>query len=84
MTILNLGEAPREPIERLAWLSGVKQQALEELDAEFQRTYFDARAKGMMRQALALRLHARKRAFAFTRAENEARGRVVRRWADDY
>lgn len=80
--ILNLDDAPTPPIHRLMWLSGVMDAVKEELDAAFQEAYFDARFQGLMSQAVSLHLHARKKAYAFTRAENEARGRVVRRWPD--
>ncbi|HEY5420231.1 MAG TPA: hypothetical protein VIL10_05810 [Marmoricola sp.] len=81
--ILNLDEAPDDPIARLLWLSGVAEQAKKELDAEFQRVYFEARLEQLLPTALSLGLHPTKRVLAWTRAENEARGRAVR-WGDGY
>lgn len=81
--ILNLDDAPREPIERLMWLSGVMEQVTTELNTEFGRAYYEARLQKQFPQALALGLHSRKRALAFTRGENERRGRTVR-WQDGY
>jgi hypothetical protein len=80
--ILDFSDAPDHPIERLVWLSGVMAEAKEELNAEYQRTYFEARSQGMMKQAINLGIHSRKTALAFTRHENNARGRVIRRWED--
>jgi hypothetical protein len=79
--ILNLQEAPESPIERLMWLSGVMEEVKEELDAEFRRAYYEARLQKQLEPALALGLHSRKRILAYTRAENEKRGRTVR-WQD--
>lgn len=83
MRLLNLDDAPEAPIERLMWLSGVMEQVRSELDAEFARAYYEARLQKQFPAALALRLHSRKRALAFTRQENERRGRTVR-WQDGY
>ena len=80
--ILNLDQAPADPIERLIWLGGVHEQAQTELNAALQTAYFEARLSGRLDAALALRLHSPKRILAFTRAENEARGRTVKRWGD--
>jgi hypothetical protein len=80
--ILDFSAAPAHPIERLMWLSGVMAEAKEELNAEYQRTYFEARSQGMMPVAVDLKIHSRKTAYAMTRHENDARGRVVRRWED--
>lgn len=79
--ILNLSEAPTDNIERLLWLSGVAEEAKRELDAEFQRTYFEVRLERRLDAALELGLHPTARVMAYTRAENEARGRTVR-WQD--
>jgi hypothetical protein len=79
--ILNLQDAPESPIERLMWLSGVMEEVKEELDAEFRRAYYEARLQKQLEPALALGLHSRKRILAYTRAENEKRGRTVR-WQD--
>lgn len=79
--ILDLSEAPDDPIERLMWLSGVAEQVKAELDAEWQQAYFWARFSGRMDAALALGLHSKKRAMQYTRTENEARARMIR-WND--
>jgi hypothetical protein len=81
--LLNLDDAPADPIERLLWLSGVDRRVRTELEAEFQRLYFELRVEGRLGPALDLRLHSSKRVLAWTRHENEARGRLVR-WGDDY
>lgn len=84
MKILNLDEMPENPIERLVWLSGVDSAVRRELNAAWQEAYFDARVQGMLPEALDLRLHATKRVMAWTRHENEARGRVITRWRDGH
>lgn len=76
--ILNLEDAPDDPIERLIWLGGVAEQVRRELDPQFQQAYFWARFTGRFSEALSLGLHSRKRVMAWTRAENEQRGRMVR------
>jgi hypothetical protein len=76
--------APSDPIERLVWLSGAKQVLDTELGSAWQVAYFEARMTGRLDQALALKQHARKRVLAYTRAENERRGRVIRAWGDGY
>lgn len=75
MDILNLDALHEDPIKRLLWLSGVQDKVDEELTLAFQAAYFEARQQGRMNAALSLGLHSRKRAFAFTRAENERTGR---------
>lgn len=79
--ILNLDAAPTEPLERLLWLSGVRSQVEAEMTAEWQRVYFQLRLEGRLTEAEALHLHSHKRIMAFTRAENESRGRMIR-WGD--
>lgn len=81
--ILDLSDAPEQPIERLMWLSGAMEAVKEELDTEFRRAYYEARLQKQLEPALALGLHSRKRILAYTRAENESRGRTVR-WQDGY
>lgn len=80
-TILNLQDAPDDPIERLIWLGGVMEQVKTELDSEFQSAYFWARFSGRLTEAEGLGLHSTKRIMAWTRAENESRGRMIR-WGD--
>lgn len=84
MNILNLKDAPENPVERIVYLSGVMAAVKRELNLELQRAYFEARLQGMFEEALALKLHPRKRALAWTRHENEARGRAVSRWGDGF
>lgn len=79
--ILDLSPMPDDPIERLLWLSGVKEAVAAQMDSVWQDAYFDARLSGRLDTALDLGLHSRKRVMAWTRAGNEARGRMVR-WGD--
>lgn len=79
--ILNLDDAPKDPIERLVWLSGVKEQATSELEAELGKAYFEARLSGRFDAAVLAGPYAKKRVLALTRHENERRGRTVR-WND--
>lgn len=81
MLTLDFSDAPKDPIERLVWLSGVQAAVDRDLNAEYQRTYYDARQTGRFDTALRLRFHSRKKALAFTRAENERRGRGWK-WGD--
>lgn len=81
MNLLDLSEAPKDPIERVMWLSGVKEQATKELNAAFAEAYFEARLQHRLDTAVAAGPYARKRVLAFTRGENQRRGRVVR-WGD--
>lgn len=81
MALMDLGSAPREPLARLLWLSGVQAQVDEELEAAWARAYYDARLEEKMVEAMSLGLHGKRRALGYTRAENERRGRAVR-WND--
>lgn len=81
MTILNLKQAPKDPVQRIVWLSGVQAQVREELDRALAAAYFDVRLHGQLGEVLDLGYHSRKRVLAWTRAENERRGRIVR-WGD--
>lgn len=81
MTILNLSEAPEDPVERVAWLGGVLEAARAELDEAFSLAYFEARLQGQLDAAVHAGPYARKRVLAFTRHENQKRGRSVR-WND--
>ena len=82
--LVDFSGAPDDPLPRLLWLSGVREAVANELDAEYRRTYFTARQQGVLDQALNLGLHSRKRVMAYTRAENERRGRVIARWGDGH
>jgi len=79
--LLNLADAPTDPIERLMWLSGVKEQAAKELDDAFAIAYFEARLQRRLDSAIAAGPYARKRVLRYTRQENQKRGRTVR-WQD--
>ena len=79
--ILNLDEAPKDPVERVMWLSGVNEQVRKELDDAFAEAYFEARLQRRLDAVIAAGPHARKRVLAFTRHENQRRGRTVR-WGD--
>jgi hypothetical protein len=79
--LLDLSGAPDEPMHRLMWLSGVRDRVSIELDHEFQRIYFDLRMQGRLNDALDYGLHSGTRILAYTRRENERRGRLVR-WND--
>lgn len=79
--LLDLREAPDDPIERLIWLGGAMEQARLELDDAFAEAYFWCRFTGRLNAALALGLHSRKRVMAYTRSMNNARGRQIR-WND--
>lgn len=81
MTLLKLDAAPDTPIERIMWLSGVHEAVTAELDAAFAAAYYDARLKGLLEPAVEAGPHARKRVLAYTRAENNRRGRTVH-WGD--
>lgn len=81
MSLINLDSAPTDPIPRLVWLSGVKEQVARELDAEFRTIYFQARQRRQFDAALAVGMHSKKVALAYTRAENRRLGTRVR-WSD--
>ncbi len=81
MTILNLDDAPHDPLEKLLYLSGVNEAVSAELDAAYQSAYFEARLSGRFDAALGLGLHSKKTALRFTRRENVARSRMLR-WGD--
>ena len=64
-------------------MSGAKAAFDTQSAAVWQETYFEARLTGRLQAAIDLKLHSRKRIMAFTRAENERRGRPMR-WGDGY
>jgi len=72
---------PDDSLERIVWLGELWDIALDEIMAELQKAYFDARLEGRMPSALALAPHGRKTFLAMTRHENQSRGRMVR-WGD--
>lgn len=79
--ILNLDDAPADAIERLIYLNGVLAQVKKELEPQWQQAYFDARFTGRLDEADNLGFHSHKKIMAFTRAENERRGRQIK-WGD--
>lgn len=81
MSILNLSQAPTDPIERVAWLAGVHEAVAKELDQAFAESYFEARLTGRLEAAISAGPYARKRVLAYTRRENQRRGRSIR-WND--
>lgn len=81
MSLLNLDDMPKDPIEAVMWLSGVQEQAKKELDEAFGSAYFEARLQSRLESAVNAGPYARKRALAYSRAENQRRGRAVR-WND--
>lgn len=81
MSLLNLTDAPDDPIARLMWLTGVKEQVANELDREFEDAYFNARLQGRLEGAIKAGPYARKRVLHYTRRANQKRGRTVR-WGD--
>lgn len=81
MSVLSLRDAPRDPVDRLVWLADAQAQVADELRDAFAEAYFTARLQGLFQAALDLKIHGRKTALAFTRHENERRGRAVR-WGD--
>lgn len=81
MDLLNLSEAPKDPVRRAAWLSGVMKQARTEMENALAATYYEARLQGIFPQAVEAGPYARNRALALTRRVNRERGRMVR-WND--
>lgn len=80
---IDFSEKPHDPIEALIWLSGAKSAFDAEMEAQWRSTYFEARLTGRFPAALDLRYHSKKRILAFTRGENERRGRPMR-WGDGF
>lgn len=80
---VDFSAAPHDPIERLVFLSGAKEAFDAQVETEWRRAYYEARLTGRFKAALELNLHSRKRALAFTRAENERRGRGLH-WGDGF
>ena len=81
MTLLNLADLPSDPIEQIMWLTGVQDQVTKELDTAYRNAYFEARLQHRLESAISAGPHARKKVLAYTRQENEKRGRTVR-WGD--
>lgn len=77
-----LDQGPEDYVERVRWLSKIRAQILSAIEAEFQVTYFDARRNGQLEDVIAVAPHTVNQVYAFTRAENEARGRGVR-WTSE-
>jgi hypothetical protein len=81
MLTMDFSEAPTDPIERIVWLSGVQEVVDRELNAAFQKAYFEARQTGRLDAALRLGYHSHKKVMGYTRHENERRGRMLK-WGD--
>jgi hypothetical protein len=81
--LVDLRKAPTEALHRIVWLDEYLRLVHEEVDAELQRCYFEARLQGQLDAALAIAPHGRKAFLRMTRNENEARGRAVR-WGDGH
>jgi hypothetical protein len=79
--ILDLNQMPDDALERIIWLGGVLEQVHTELEPVWQRAYFDARLTKRLDEAEEIGLHSHKRIMAWTRAENESNGRMIR-WGD--
>lgn len=71
--ILDMSEAPKDPVQRLIWMTGVKQQVQDEIDMECESIYTRLRMEGRFDVVLAVGLHAKGRALALTRRANRAR-----------
>lgn len=71
--ILNLSEAPKDPVERLVWMTGVKQQVQDEIDTECEALYSRLRMEHRFDVVVAVGLHSKGRALALTRKANRAR-----------
>lgn len=82
-TYLDLSDAPLDPIKRIMWLGGMNEAIKRELDAAFAEAYYMARLRKQLDAAHAVGLHSHKAIMAFTRRENERRGRMVR-WGDKF
>lgn len=78
---IDFSDAPKDPVERLIWLSGARDAFDAQIEPLWQRAYFEARQTGRLDAALHLGHHSRKRVMAYTRAENERTGRQWK-WGD--
>jgi hypothetical protein len=81
MSLLNLKDAPTDPIERIMWLDGAIDQAKTEVDDALAAAYFEARLQRRFTEALANGKTSKKRALALTRRRNNQTGRQIR-WGD--
>lgn len=78
---IDLNDAPKDPIERLVWLSGAQEAFDNQIEPMWRKAYFQARQTGRLDAALNLGFHSRKKIMSFTRAENERTGRQWK-WGD--
>ena len=78
---IDLEDMPKDPIERLVWLSGAQEAFDELISPLWQRAYYEARMTGRLDTAIQMHHHPKKKVVAYTRAENEANGRAIR-WGD--
>jgi hypothetical protein len=79
---LDLSDAPHDAVERVMWLSGMAEAMNEELNLAFAEAYYTARLQHRLDAVRALGIHSNKKIMAFTRAENERRGRMLK-WGDN-
>lgn len=80
-SLLNLEAAPKDPLERIMWLSGVQARVTSELETAFSEAYFNARIQRRLDAAISAGPHSRKRVLALTRKANTRKGRMVK-WGD--
>ena len=76
--ILDLSDAPGEPVKRILWLSELDQLVRDELDSAYRKAYFKARQQDSFEAAVEVGPFPRTKALRLTRQENEAQGRQVR------
>lgn len=79
--VLNLDEAPEDPIERIIWLDGVQEAINAELECALDEAYFNARMQERFESAVAVGKASLKKALAHTRHHNSRTGSSVR-WRD--
>lgn len=79
--LLDLRGAPKDPVERAAWLGGVLDKVKSELDEAYAQAYGEARLTGRFEDALRLGPLSRTRALAATRRFNHRQGSAIR-WGD--
>lgn len=79
--LLDLSTAPEDPLERLIWMSGVREKVEAELEAACAHAAFEVRLRDGLEALLATGLFSRTRILRWCRAENRRRGNTVR-WGD--
>lgn len=79
--MLNIADAPEDPIELLSWAVTQRERINDELDRLTADALFDARLENRFEEAVAASGLSYSRALRLTRNVNEQRGRQVR-WRD--